>query len=37
METQMEISKRLKYIDDLNAFAEVFLHVKRKLLKLIEH
>ena len=37
METQMEISKRLKYLNDLSDFNELFLHVKRMLLKLIEH
>ena len=37
METQMEISKRLKYSNDLSDFNELFLHVKRMLLKLIEH
>ena len=37
METQMEISKRLKYINDLSDFNELFLHVKRMSLKLIEH
>lgn len=33
----MEISKRLKYSNDLSDFNELFLHVKRMLLKLIEH
>ena len=37
METQMEISKRLKYSNDLSDFNELFLHVKRMLLKLIKH
>lgn len=36
METQMEISRRLGFIKDLTAFNELFLHIKRMLLKLIE-
>lgn len=36
METQMEISRRLNYIQDLTEFTELFLHIKRMLLKLIE-
>ena len=37
METQMEISKRLKYSNGFSDFNELFLHVKRMSLKLIEH
>lgn len=37
METQMEISRRLNYIHHLNDFTTLFLHLKRMLLKLIEH
>ncbi|MEC5157848.1 four helix bundle protein [Chryseobacterium sp. MP_3.2] len=36
METQMEISRRLGFVNDLTAFTEHFLHIKRMLLKLIE-
>lgn len=36
METQMELSRRLEFITDLTAFTEIFLHIKRMLLKLIE-
>lgn len=36
METQIEISRRLGYISDITTFSELFLHVKRMLLKLIE-
>lgn len=36
METQIEISRRLGYISDITAFSELFLHLKRMLLKLIE-
>lgn len=36
IETQMEIAKRLQYIENLTAFTELFLHIKRMLLKLIE-
>lgn len=36
IETQMEIAHRLKYIENLTAFTELFLHIKRMLLKLIE-
>lgn len=36
IETQMEISRRLGFIKDLTAFTEIFLHIKRMLLKLIE-
>ncbi|QBO58348.1 four helix bundle protein [Chryseobacterium salivictor] len=35
-ETQMEISRRLGFIADLTAFTELFLHIKRMLLKLID-
>ena len=37
METQMEISLRLGYITDHNSFTDLFLHIKRMLLKLIEN
>ena len=37
METQMEISRRLGFVSDLNSFTELFLHIKRMLLKLIEN
>ena len=36
METQMEISRRLGFINDLTNFTELFLHIKRMLLKLID-
>ena len=37
METQMEISLRLGYIIDHNSFTDLFLHIKRMLLKLIQN
>jgi len=36
VETQMEISKRLGFIHDLTSFTELFLHIKRMLLRLID-
>ncbi len=36
METQIEISRRLGYISDITSFSELFLHIKRMLLKLID-
>jgi len=36
IETQLEISKRLNYISNLDDFDTQFLHIKRMLLKLIE-
>jgi len=36
IETQLEISKRLNYISNLDDFDTQFLHIKRMLLKLIQ-